>query len=145
MSLFEHGLRKSDDVPLNIPGWPAIRVENTADAFNLFAIEKAQFWNAFVTKWLAKARDHKNVVAFDYDALVSSADAMELLARFCLDEFEANQMHRVIGKQIEFVNEGEITLRSPDDFLHPWKPAAELMRQVISDEAMSLAGFDDVV
>ena len=145
MSLYEHGLRKSDEVPLAIPGWPAIDVQNSADAFNLFAIEKAQFWDAFIRKWLTKAQIHKYVFAVDYDALISSARSMETLTRFCLKEFDVDRMQDCIGSQINLIESGKIKRRDPDDFCYDWRPAAKLMRDVISDDAMRLARFDDVV
>lgn len=146
-SYYEMELRSRNFIEINLGERASDKVqfEDSRRAWELFLIQKGQYWRDFVEKWIPYCNQQRHAKAFDYDKITTEADQLESVAEFCLAGYDREKMKVLIENQKKILEEGKFKLRDASEFRHFREGDADLLGEVIGQRALRYAGFDNVV
>jgi hypothetical protein len=143
-SYFELDTRSGKGVPLQGASGKQEWQPESQETWEQYAVEKAIYWRDFIIKW--RSYTSANVHSMRYEEIVQDLDAVRRFFQFTFPTFDENRLNSEMKFQLTNLSLGKKTIRSLTDFRFPLtEQIVSRVRQEIGQEALRLAGYDDVL
>jgi hypothetical protein len=140
ISYYEHSSRRGDGVRFNGELYP-----DNMDSLQKFCKVKAEYWKAFVTKWLRLAETNNNLQFFDYTKLVSDKSTMIRFCDFALEYYPRDVADKLADRQARLFSEGVVGQGKIKDFHFSTDSLVKIAEDTIGYELLRRAGLETFV